>query len=275
MSKKCLALIVVLVCVCTCMPVCWDEANTESRGDDEAILRYEQIAKKHPRTQKAADALYKAGLLYENQEKLGKAIESYNLAVSNSTNKSFIVKVQLQIGQIYEKVKDYGQAIKVYRDCLNKCSIKEQFARVMRQIAYVYLGQEKYSKGVDTLKKIMKKFPDTVHASDAQFLIAVTYHRKVKDYPKAIEEYRKMVKNYPKDWRIAISLAYVAEIYVELKDYEKAIEICERIIESYHGTNDAKAAKARVRLINEYYKKGITPSLKEMQKVFREEGINK
>ena len=275
MSKKCLASIVVLVCVCTCMPVCWDEANTESRGDDEAILRYEQIARKHPRTQEAADALYKAGILYENQERFGEAMESYKLAVSNSANKSFIVKVQFQIGQIYEKAKDHGQAIKVYRDCLNKCSTKEQFARVMRQIAYVYLGQEKYSKGVDTLKKIMKKFPDTVHAPDAQFLIAVTYYRKVKDYPKAIEEYRKMVKDYPEDWRVPISLAYIAEIYVELKDYEKAIEMYGRIIETYPGTDDAKAAKARVRLINGYYKKGITPSLKEMQKVFREEGICK
>ncbi|HOK57149.1 MAG TPA: tetratricopeptide repeat protein [bacterium] len=212
---------------------------------------------------------------YEREGNLKKAIEIYQ-EIFDNTQKDIYKELSLEnLGMIYEKQKEYEKAIEIYKKCLDLVKVPFKICNTKIRIAYCYFYQKKYSDGFQILEEIIQEYPSTTFSADAQFAKASIYHIIIKDYEKAINEYEKMIKYYPDDWRVKNSLVLtkIASCYLENKEYDKSIEIYKKISSEYKNTPFEKYADLMIEFVNEYIKKGKEVPLEIIQKRMREVGL--
>ncbi|MFA5393231.1 MAG: tetratricopeptide repeat protein [Candidatus Ratteibacteria bacterium] len=226
----------------------------------KTIEVYRCIAEHH--TKFKAESYYQIGSIYGNIGDLDKAMQAFKDAADNSKDDIFIAKTQTQMADIYEKFVKPDLARKTREDALARLSDTKPSVRGLQQVAEIHRKTGNSTEEIKALNTLVKEFQQTKAASDAQYRIAAIYQSQLKDPQRAIEEYGKMIKTYPNDWRVSICWRMIGGIYIELKDYNKAIEVQKRIMAI--NPNDP-SPKVLIRLIEEYYKKGKTPSPAEVQ----------
>ncbi|MCM8786255.1 MAG: tetratricopeptide repeat protein [Candidatus Omnitrophica bacterium] len=213
---------------------------------------------------------------YENEGNIEKAFAFYQKTYENSKEISEKKIVLLAIARLYEKQKRYEESLETYKKCLDLASTSQEVTMIKTKIANCYIYQKQPLLAINIYDEIIKEYPKTEFAGEAQFLKANIYHRFIKDYEKAINEYEKLIKEYPNHWSIKIphSLQCIANCYWELKKYEDAIKIFERIITNYPNTSFEKYAKLCIEFINEYDKKGKTVPPEVIMKRMKEIGLS-
>jgi len=223
-----------------------------------------------------ASLLYKNAQEMEQEGNFKEAIRLYREALSKSQDIS-LRKIVLQLlGQMYERQKEYSDALLTYQEYLKLVTDSPlEKAKGESKIAYVYIQQGDYSKGLAIFDNIIEANPNTQMAADAQFSKATVYHHTTKDYAKAIEEYRKMIKEYPSDWRVSSPICQdkIASCLARSGKYADAIAQYQQISKIYPNTIQARTANMNIRVINEYLKKGKEPSPEEMKRIMQEEGF--
>ena len=80
---------------------------------------------------------------------------------------------------------------------------------------------EDYSGARNTFETLLKKFPQSDQADNAQFWIGETYYRE-NWYEKAILEYQKVIENFPKGNKVPAALLKQGMAFTELGDKENA-----------------------------------------------------
>lgn len=103
-----------------------------------------------------------------------------------------------------------------------------------------------YLFSIDQYKEIIKEYPGTEWADDAQFEIAHAYY-SIGNYERAIGEYRKTVEEYPRSDTAPLVLYLMGRIYEEkLRDPEGARAAYMELTRRYPGTNPASMAEGRL-----------------------------
>jgi len=97
--------------------------------------------------------------------------------------------------------------------------------------------------------KIIKDFPKSEHADNAQFWIGEIYYRE-KWYEKAILEYQKVIENYPKGNKVPASLLKQGFAFLSLGDKANARLILKELAKKYPETNEGKIAVQKLREIS-------------------------
>ena len=163
-----------------------------------------------------------------------------------------------------------------YIDEFRNLKIAEKLYRLIneeaRGLRQVNFNQKEYSKAIEVLQEIIEKYPKSSYVAQSKLLIADCYE-KMEDYAKAISQYEEIAKNYPKEEQKQSALSKIGMLYTAMRDYKNAVESYEKIITKYPGTLVAKVAKYQIRVIKEYYEKGLEPSVEELQKISKEEGF--
>jgi tol-pal system protein YbgF len=93
---------------------------------------------------------------------------------------------------------------------------------------------------------LIKQYPKTKYADNAQFWIGETYYRE-KWYEKAILEYQKVVENYPKGNKIQAALLKQGLAFFNLGDKANARLILTELVKKFPKTNEAKIAKQKLK----------------------------
>ena len=114
--------------------------------------------------------------------------------------------------------------------------------------AYALFKQEKYSSARDEFHRFLDLFPDNVYADNVQFWIGECYYRE-GDYKRAILEYNKVVKNYPKGEKVAGALLKQGFAFYNLKKEKEAILALEEVIKRYPKSDEAVLAKKKLEII--------------------------
>ncbi len=99
-------------------------------------------------------------------------------------------------------------------------------------------------------QKLLKTFPKSDNADNAQFWIGEIYYRE-KWYEKAILEYQKVIENHPKGNKVTASLLKQGFAFFNLGDKSNARLILSELIKKYPKSNEAKIAERKL--------KGIKP----------------
>ncbi len=99
-------------------------------------------------------------------------------------------------------------------------------------------------------QKIIKEYPKSRHADNAQFWIGEIYYRE-KWYEKAILEYQKVIEKYPKGNKVQSSLLKQGFAFYNIGDKANARLILKELIKKHPKSNEAKVAKQKL--------KGFTP----------------
>ncbi len=93
---------------------------------------------------------------------------------------------------------------------------------------------------------IIRDFPKSEHADNAQFWIGEIYYRE-KWYEKAILEYQKVIENYPKGNKVPASLLKQGFAFISLGDKANSRLILKELSQKYPETNEGKIALQKLK----------------------------
>lgn len=98
----------------------------------------------------------------------------------------------------------------------------------------------------EKFQELIRKFPQSERADNAQFWIGEIYYRE-KWYEKSILEYQKVIENYPKGNKVPASLLKQGFAFLNLGDKSNSRLILEELIRKYPDSNEAKIAKDKLK----------------------------
>ena len=109
--------------------------------------------------------------------------------------------------------------------------------------------QGNYEAAREKFQKLIKKYPQSKNADNAQFWIGEIYYHE-KWYEKAILEYQKVIENYPKGNKVQASLLKQGFSFFNLGDKANARLIFTELIKKYPKSNEAQIAKKKLKGIS-------------------------
>lgn len=92
---------------------------------------------------------------------------------------------------------------------------------------------------------LLKTYPNSSHADNAQFWIGESYYRE-KWYQKAILEYQKVIENYPKGNKIAGAYLKQGLAFFELGEADNGTLILNELIKKFPKSTEAEIAKKKL-----------------------------
>ncbi|MDO9566409.1 MAG: tol-pal system protein YbgF [Candidatus Desulfaltia sp.] len=98
----------------------------------------------------------------------------------------------------------------------------------------------------EEFQRIIKQYPKSQHADNAQFWIGEIYYRE-KWYEKAILEYQKVIEKYPKGNKAPASFLKQGLAFLNLGEKANARLILEELILKYPKSNEADIAKKKLK----------------------------
>lgn len=166
----------------------------------------------------------------------GTKLETLDKAVSS--NKDRIVRIEKYLN--FESMS--ATYVKAPEKPIKGKLSEDEIYRAAKQ-AY---DQGDFEAARDGFKKIVKQYPKSKNADNAQFWIGETYYRE-KWYEKAILEYQKVIEKYPKGNKMQASLLKQGFSFFNLGDKANARLILSELIKKYPKSNEAKIAKRKLK----------------------------
>ncbi|MFQ6041689.1 MAG: outer membrane protein assembly factor BamD, partial [Candidatus Poribacteria bacterium] len=177
--------------------------------------------------QEAADLLYLKAANLQESEEYDKATDEFAAFVGRYPKSNNADNAQLEIGNNYRIQGDYNKSISAYEMLLEKYPQSDVVDSALLGIGDSYLDLGERSKAIETYQKLIDKYPylnnevaeeaqnrlDTIGEikryekviesgdkdiqDNAQYQLGNIYFSVFNDYDKAIEEFSKVVENYP------------------------------------------------------------------------------
>jgi len=112
------------------------------------------------------------------------------------------------------------------------------------------LAKEAFDKGDfeaarEGFQKLLKRYPNSENADNAQFWIGETYYRE-KWYEKAILEYQKVIEKYPEGNKVQASLLKQGFAFKNLGDKANASLILKELVKKFPGSTEAEVARKKL-----------------------------
>ena len=148
------------------------------------------------------------------------------------------------------------------------CSTTETDNELWSKIS-VFQSQEKHDEAIESLEKMLRNYPEGVHASKGRFLLADVYTNVKKDYENAVMEYRRVTLDYA-DSKLAPKAQFmIGYIYANyIKDYDKAQAAYLEFQEKYTDDDLSQAVKFEL----EYLGKSLD-EISSLKNIIKPEGI--
>ncbi len=239
-----------------------NQANVEKTIDDK-LIAYEEN-----RTRKAQGAVLTTAQLREEfntlrvdmQRMNGKIEEAqYVLDQKVGGTRSSTLQMQKQLDRLAERQDIIDNRLGKVEQFLNldtagqggkvKKSKKAQTETISDDLLYARgkksFDDKDYEQARQTLKKLLKLYPDSKHADNAQFWIGETYYNE-KWYEKAILEYQKVIENYPDGNKVKASLLKQGFAFDNLGDKSNAKLILKQLVKKYPDSQEAKIAIKKI-----------------------------
>jgi len=115
------------------------------------------------------------------------------------------------------------------------------------------MGKQAFDEGDDEsareyFQRLLKKYPRSRHADNAQFWIGEVYYRQ-KWYEKAILEYQTVIEKYPNGNKVRSALLKQAFAFADLGDKANARLILEDLVKKYPNANEARIAQQKLQTL--------------------------
>lgn len=189
---------------------------------------------------KKAEAYYKLGVSYLNENKLRESFIEFQKAISlNQEDKDSLNA----LGLISTRFKEYDKAINYYKRAI---SIDPHYSEAMNNLGVTYLEIENWDEAIKYFKMALENplyaTPDTAHSN-----IGYALYKK-GDYLNALNTLNDTVKKYPESPQSAYILGLV---YMKLNNIKSAIDNFNKAV-----TLSPKYIDARWELANAYLREG-------------------
>jgi tol-pal system protein YbgF len=107
------------------------------------------------------------------------------------------------------------------------------------------LEKDDFQKARDAFGRLLREFPKSSHADNAQFWIGESYYRE-KWYQKAILEYQKVIENYSGGNKVAGAYLKQGLSFFELGEAENARLILNELLKKFPKSGEAGLARKKL-----------------------------
>ena len=174
-----------------------------------AIEAYQEVAKHHPDSTYAAEALYRSGLVYaEHLSGPNEAIEAYKRVIASHPNTLQAMMANYQLGEIYRKLHRYNEALQAYettigypeRDRYLAGGYKDSFAdRAQFRIGRVHYDDNRYDAARFVFEEFIQNRTYSPRLAAAYIYLAAISEEQAENR-QAVEFYKKaetLIKDDP------------------------------------------------------------------------------
>lgn len=158
---------------------------------------------------------------------------------TTSLNKDRIVRLEQYLNfESTERVSKSTEGVEKESDVLAKEGLSENEIYKLAKQAF---DQGDFETARNGFNKILKQYPESGRADNAQFWIGETYYRE-KWYEKAILEYQKVIEKHPQGNKVPASLLKQGFAFFNLGDKANARLILTELVKKYPKSNESKIA---------------------------------
>lgn len=217
----------------------------------QALKAWEAVLADYKKNHKAPDAAMQMGETYFRALQYDKAIASYRVVLDDYPTSPLVRDAQMSIANCYYNARQDDDAIREYqkfRDLYPRDSMAVDALKGI-QASYYRKGQ----KHPEVLREFVERFSSTDMAAEAQYSLAQREFG-AKDYPKAIDDFRKVVVDFPKSTWAPQAQAAMAECYRLQGDNKGVVDAAQKFIEYF--PDDKQAPELATALGAAYYNLG-------------------
>ncbi len=249
--------------------VYYELGNSYVRADknDKALEAYNNLLKYYKRSSYVPKALLKQGLIYYNTERDNQALDKYRRVVDEFPNTDEAKQAVSNARQVYVdlgRVDEYADWVKDI-DFVNITDAdldNDMYESAEKQ----YLLNNR-KKAIPAFKKYIERFPNGVHALQANFYLAESLFAE-KQHSQT-EKYYSYVIEQERNEFTEQALSRLAQVYLEEDNWAKAMPILERLEEQADFPQNITFAQSNLMKAHyelEHYKDAVIYAEKVLQR---------
>jgi tol-pal system protein YbgF len=133
------------------------------------------------------EEMYRQSLVHFNKADYTTAISGFSYLIRRFSDSSLAPMSQFWIGEAFYTQKRFARAVEEYRKVLNRYPGNPKSADTMLKIGLSKMSMDLNSEGVETLRELIARYPDSVAAATAQKLLNEPPGAAVDDKKAAVE----------------------------------------------------------------------------------------
>ncbi len=133
-----------------------------------------------------------------------------------------------------EQRSDLESGRRVLREVMEDYSNPKYIPRIAYLLGQFSQELKEWSDAVDNYQLIVKQYPDSTLAADAQYKLAQCYE-EAGDFDQALEAYVTLAATYPKSPLIANVMVRIAEYFFKNENFEISAQVGEKFLERFQG----------------------------------------
>ena len=116
------------------------------------------------------------------------------------------------------------------------------------QQAFNLLKQAQYDQAIQALRAFLAKYPTGEYSDNAQYWLGEAYY-VMRQFQPALEEYKKVIANFPQSQKYTHALLKIGYCYQELGRIDDAKNILQSLVTQYPGETASRLAEERLKSI--------------------------
>lgn len=239
----------------------------------DKIVILDELAKNHPQSEFADDALFQMGITYLEINRGEKAIPQLEKLVAQYENSPLRNSALLRLGLISYNNGDLNAAIDYYKQVLRSNPSQLEIKDALAALEEIYVHDLSEPQPYFALLESMPGYNvSNLRKDSISFRTAEIQYEEGK-YSRAVEEFNEYLRNFPKGVYRLTALYQRGESYSVLKNYEAALADYSSLVEAGNNPYFIDALeKAAIISYNhtqnfnkalEYYKRLVSSSKEE------------
>jgi TolA-binding protein len=215
-----------------------------NKGDYEKALGFfEGIVKISPDHPLRSKAIFYAGKSYYNLEYYRQAISSWELILEKYRNSDIAPRAAYEIGMTYFQAFKYSEAAPYFKIVIDEYPNSELVPEAMIALGNNYYNGQDYRKAIDAFSKFIELYPNDSLAEQAKQTLSSSYYMSGQENPQFLNEF---IEQFPSDPKAALAHYNLAVDYYEKGNKEQALEEFRKVVINFPETEYAEDAQVNI-----------------------------
>ncbi|HIE30474.1 TPA: tetratricopeptide repeat protein [Candidatus Poribacteria bacterium] len=200
-TLKILSILTAFAFIAGCASAMKNAEDLAAKGDYQgAIVAYQQTIQAEPSSSDARQAQLAIAALYiDKMNKLEEGLKAYQKVVEDAPRSEEAAEALYRMGIHYFKTEDYKNAEEMFSRVVNEFPQLSRSQDAQLLLAKTYEKASEYDRAAEVYDAVVKRAPESKRAVQAMLGKGKLYQDKLKDQEIAIEAYKEIVKNYGMD----------------------------------------------------------------------------
>jgi tetratricopeptide (TPR) repeat protein len=207
--------------------------------------QFDQVLDRYPSHSLAAQSMFFKAYSYVERGEPTRAEKLMREFIQKYRGHPWTCKAFEKLGDMYVDLRDYSKAIDAFGQAASHAVLPADRLYPLFKLGGAYADAGNAPHAVDTYKRVIEtgeKSQVLFRVPDSYFRIADLKYQQ-KDLKTALEYYQKATRKYPTYQETPWGLFQIGNIYKNTKDYQKAIDTYRTLVKSFPEDYWSKQAK--------------------------------